>query len=197
MNIIRSSIVMLLLLAIITGVAYPLLVTGLANMLFPWQSNGSLIEQKNRVIGSALIGQNYLSDRYFLGRPSATAQQPYNPLASGGSNLAVSNPVTNETFALRSEQLRQQNPDAGNAIPVDLLTASASGLDPNISVAAAQYQVPRIAKNRQISPEEVESLITAQTEKPLLAFLGEPIINVLQLNIALDEFQQQANRPSR
>ncbi|HEM8182812.1 TPA: potassium-transporting ATPase subunit KdpC [Providencia stuartii] len=196
MNTIRSSIVVLILLAIITGVAYPLLVTGLANVLFPWQAQGSLIQQEERVIGSTLIGQNYQSDRYFFGRPSATADYPYNALASSGSNLAISNPLLNEDFAQRSQQLRMQNPDAGQAIPVDLLTASASGLDPQISVAAALYQTPRIAKNRQIPLKAVESLIAAQTEKPLLAFMGEPVVNVLQLNVALDEFKQQANLPT-
>ncbi|HGM9926714.1 TPA: potassium-transporting ATPase subunit KdpC [Providencia stuartii] len=196
MNTIRSSIVVLILLAIITGVAYPLLVTGLANVLFPWQAQGSLIQQEERVIGSTLIGQNYQSDRYFFGRPSATADYPYNALASSGSNLAISNPLLNEDFAQRSQQLRMQNPDAGQAIPVDLLTASASGLDPQISVAAALYQAPRIAKNRQIPQKAVESLIAAQTEKPLLAFMGEPVVNVLQLNVALDEFKQQANLPT-
>ncbi|WP_272682723.1 potassium-transporting ATPase subunit KdpC [Providencia sp. PROV119] len=196
MNTIRSSIVVLILLAIITGVAYPLLVTGLANVLFPWQAQGSLIQQEERVIGSTLIGQNYQSDRYFFGRPSATADYPYNALASSGSNLAISNPLLNEDFAQRSQQLRMQNPDAGQAIPVDLLTASASGLDPQISVAAALYQAPRIAKNRQIPLKAVESLIEAQTEKPLLAFMGEPVVNVLQLNVALDEFKQQANLPT-
>nr|WP_308410220.1 potassium-transporting ATPase subunit KdpC [Providencia stuartii] len=196
MNTIRSSIVVLILLAIITGVAYPLLVTGLANVLFPWQAQGSLIQQEERVIGSTLIGQNYQSDRYFFGRPSATADYPYNALASSGSNLAISNPLLNEDFAQRSQQLRMQNPDAGQAIPVDLLTTSASGLDPQISVAAALYQAPRIAKNRQIPLKAVESLIAAQTEKPLLAFMGEPVVNVLQLNVALDEFKQQANLPT-
>ncbi|MEX9464018.1 potassium-transporting ATPase subunit KdpC [Providencia vermicola] len=196
MNTIRSSIVVLILLAIITGVAYPLLVTGLANVLFPWQAQGSLIEQNGRVVGSALIGQHYQSDRYFFGRPSATAEFPYNSLASGGSNLAVNNPVLYESFEQRREQLRKQNPDAGQAVPVDLLTASASGLDPNISVAAALYQAPRIAKKREIALREVESLIAAQTENPLLAFMGEPVVNVLQLNIALDELKPQTHQPT-
>ncbi|EKT61703.1 potassium-transporting ATPase subunit KdpC [Providencia burhodogranariea] len=195
MNTLRSSLVMLILLTIITGVAYPLLVTGLANILFPWQATGSLIQKNDHVIGSALIGQNYQSERYFLGRPSVTAEHPYNALSSGGSNFAISNPLLSKTFAERSEQLKKQNPDAGNAIPVDLLTSSASGLDPNMSVEAALYQVPRIAKNRQISQEDVKSVISEQTQQPLLAFLGEPIVNVLQLNIALDDYQQQANTP--
>lgn len=193
MNTLRSSLVMLILLTIITGVAYPLLVTGLANILFPWQAAGSLLQKNDQVIGSALIGQNYQSERYFLGRPSVTAEHPYNALSSGGSNLAISNPLLSKAFAERSEQLKKQNPDVGKVIPVDLLTSSASGLDPNMSVEAALYQVPRIAKNRQISPEDVKLLIIAQTQQPLLAFLGEPVVNVLQLNIALDDHHQRAN----
>lgn len=196
MNMIRSSIVVLVLLAIITGVAYPLFVTGIANVLFPWQAKGSLIEQDNRVIGSALIGQNYQSDYYFLGRPSVTAGHPYNALASGASNLAISNPALNEAFTQRSQQLKAQNPDATPVLPVDLLTSSASGLDPDISVAAALYQAPRIAKNRQLPLKDVESLITAQIQKPLLGFMGEPVVNVLQLNMALDELKQQLNLPN-
>ncbi|HGN1707382.1 TPA: potassium-transporting ATPase subunit KdpC [Providencia rettgeri] len=193
MNMIRSSIVMLVVLTIFTGIAYPLMVTGLANVFFPWQAKGSLITQDDRIIGSALIGQNEQGRGYFHGRPSATAEVPYNTLASGGSNLSVSNPLLQHTMVQRSEQLRAENPDAGNAIPVDLLTASASGLDPNISVDAALYQAPRIAKHRQIPLEEVKSLINSYTENTLLPFLGEPVINVLKLNIALDDYQQQMN----
>lgn len=196
MNMIRSSIVVLALLAIITGVAYPLFVTGIANVLFPWQAKGSLIKQDNRVIGSALIGQNYQSDNYFLGRPSVTADHPYNALASGASNLAISNPALNEAFTQRSQQLKAQNPDATSVLPVDLLTSSASGLDPDISVAAALYQAPRIAKNRQLPLKDVESLMTAQIQKPLLGFMGEPVVYVLQLNMALDELKQQLNLPN-
>ncbi|HEF8771434.1 MULTISPECIES: potassium-transporting ATPase subunit KdpC [Providencia] len=196
MNMLRSSIVVLALLAIITGVAYPLFVTGIANVLFPWQAKGSLIEQDNRVVGSVLIGQNYQSENYFLGRPSATADHPYNALASGASNLAVSNPELNEAFSQRSQQLRAQNPDATSILPVDLLTSSASGLDPDISVSAALYQAPRIAKNRQLSLKDVESLIAIQTQKPLFGFIGEPVVNVLQLNMALDELKQQLNLPA-
>ncbi|MGG4608542.1 potassium-transporting ATPase subunit KdpC [Providencia sp. Me31A] len=197
MNMLRSSIVMLVVLTIFTGIAYPLIVTGLANVFFPWQAKGSLITQDDRIIGSALIGQNELGLDYFHGRPSATAEAPYNTLASGGSNLAVSNPLLQQTMAQRSEQLRAENPDATNIIPVDLLTASASGLDPNISVDAALYQAPRVAKNRQLSLEEVKSLINSYTENALLPFLGEPVINVLKLNIALDDYQQQMNSQTR
>lgn len=193
MNMIRSSIVMLLVLTLLTGIAYPLMVTGLAHVFFPWQAKGSLVTQDEHIVGSKLIGQNVQSEKYFHGRPSATAETPYNPLASGGSNLAVSNPLLQQTMAERSKLLRAQNPEGGNVIPVDLLTASASGLDPNISVDAAIYQAPRIAKNRQLPLEAVKSLIIAQTESHLLPFLGEPVVNVLQLNLALDEYQQQMN----
>ncbi|HHE6467928.1 TPA: potassium-transporting ATPase subunit KdpC [Providencia rettgeri] len=193
MNMIRSSMIMLFILTIFTGIAYPLMVTGLANIFFPWQAHGSLLMQDERIIGSALIGQNVGDIHYFHGRPSATVGSPYNALASGGSNLAVSNPLLQRAMAERSEQLRVENPDATNAIPVDLLTASASGLDPNISIEAALYQAPRIAKNRQIPLDAVKSLIETHTEQALLSFLGEPVINVLKLNLALDEYQQQIN----
>ncbi|ENR5392036.1 TPA: potassium-transporting ATPase subunit KdpC [Providencia rettgeri] len=193
MNMIRSSIIMLFILTIFTGIAYPLMVTGLANIFFPWQAHGSLLTQDERIVGSALIGQNEQGSGYFHGRPSATANVPYNTLASGGSNLAVSNPLLQRAMAERSEQLRVENPDAPNAIPVDLLTTSASGLDPNISIEAALYQAPRIAKSRQIPLDAVKSLIETHTEQALLSFLGEPVINVLKLNLALDEYQQQIN----
>ncbi|EKT55873.1 potassium-transporting ATPase subunit KdpC [Providencia sneebia] len=188
-----SAVIMLLSLTIITGIAYPLMVTGLSQLIFPWQANGSLILQDKQVIGSALIGQNYQSNQYFFGRPSATADSAYNTLASGGSNLAITNPLLTEIFLQRSEYLRAQNPDSGQAIPVDLLTASGSGLDPHISIDAALYQAPRIAKNRQISLDEVKSIIDTQTDNALFHFLGEPVVNVLKLNIALDEYQQQKN----
>lgn len=193
MNMIRSSIVTLLLLTLITGIAYPLVVTGLANVFFPWQATGSLIKENGQVIGSELIGQRYQRDDYFWGRPSATSDMPYNTLASGGSNLAVYNPLLKEIFTQRSAALKEQNPTTNQEIPVDLLTASASGLDPNISVAAALYQAPRIAKSRQIPLETVKSLIAAQTQNTLFAFLGDPVVNVLKLNIALDNEQQQTN----
>ncbi|CAB5595067.1 potassium-transporting ATPase subunit KdpC [Providencia hangzhouensis] len=193
MNMIRSSMIMLFILTIFTGIAYPLMVTGLANIFFPWQAHGSLLMQDERTVGSALIGQNVDDARYFHGRPSSTIDSPYNTLASGGSNLAVSNPLLQQTMIERNEQLRAANPDADNATPVDLLTASASGLDPNISVDAALYQTPRIAKSRQIPLDAVKSLIETHTEQALLPFLGEPVINVLKLNLALDEYQQQIN----
>lgn len=189
MNMIRSSLVVLILLTLVTGFAYPLLVTGLANALYPWQAGGSLIEKQGRILGSALIGQSYQDASYFQGRPSVTADLPYNTLSSGGSNLAVSNPKLTEIFKTRVEALQSQNPQTDGTIPVDLITASASGLDPDISLNAALYQVPRIAKLRQLSEAELISLIKEQTTSPLVSFLGQPVVNVLKLNMALDEYQ--------
>ncbi|HEQ1858852.1 TPA: potassium-transporting ATPase subunit KdpC [Providencia alcalifaciens] len=193
MNMFRSSLMILVLLTLVTGIAYPLLVTGLANVIFPTQSMGSLILQDNRVIGSSLIGQSYQNDNYFYGRPSVTAEMPYNALASGGSNLAISNPLLTKELTERSVALKQHEPNGGDILPVDLLTASSSGLDPHISVAAALYQAPRIAKNRQLSIDKVKSLITDNTQSPLFRFLGEPVVNVLELNLALDTYQREAN----
>ncbi|MDR2989166.1 MAG: potassium-transporting ATPase subunit KdpC [Providencia alcalifaciens] len=193
MSMFRSSLMILVLLTLVTGIAYPLLVTGLANVIFPTQSMGSLILQDNRIIGSSLIGQSYQNDNYFYGRPSVTAEMPYNALASGGSNLAISNPLLTKELTERSVALKQHEPDGGDILPVDLLTASSSGLDPHISVAAALYQAPRIAKNRQLSIDKVKSLISDNTQSPLFRFLGEPVVNVLELNLALDTYQREAN----
>ncbi|WP_433587512.1 potassium-transporting ATPase subunit KdpC [Providencia alcalifaciens] len=193
MNMFRSSFMILVLLTLITGIAYPLLVTGIANVIFPAQSMGSLILQDNRVIGSSLIGQSYQNDHYFYGRPSVTADVPYNALASGGSNLAISNPLLTKELTERAVTLKQHEPDGGDSLPVDLLTASSSGLDPHISVAAALYQAPRIAKNRQLSIDTVKSIIADNTQSPLFRFLGEPVVNVLELNLALDAYQREAN----
>ncbi|HHR6038545.1 TPA: potassium-transporting ATPase subunit KdpC [Providencia alcalifaciens] len=193
MNMFRSSFMILVLLTLVTGIAYPLLVTGIANVIFPAQSMGSLILQDNRVIGSSLIGQSYQNDHYFYGRPSVTADVPYNALASGGSNLAISNPLLTKKLTERAVALKQHEPDGGDSLPVDLLTASSSGLDPHISVAAALYQAPRIAKNRQLSIDTVKSIIADNTQSPLFRFLGEPVVNVLELNLALDAYQREAN----
>ncbi|UBX47903.1 potassium-transporting ATPase subunit KdpC [Providencia alcalifaciens] len=196
MHMFRSSLMILVLLTLVTGIAYPLLVTGLANVIFPTQSMGSLILQDNRIIGSSLIGQSYQNDNYFYGRPSVTAEMPYNALASGGSNLAISNPLLTKELTERSAALKQYEPDGGDTLPVDLLTASSSGLDPHISVAAALYQAPRIAKNRQLPLDKVKSLIADNTQTPLFRFLGEPVVNVLELNIALDQYPWEANSQS-
>jgi len=176
----------LLLLTLATGVGYPLLTTGLAQWLFPAQANGSLIEER----GSVLIGQNFTRPGYFWGRPSATGDAPYNPLASSGSNLAASNPALDKTVAERVAALRAANPLSPQAVPVDLVTASASGLDPAISPAAAHWQAPRVATARQLPLKTVEDLIDANTERPLLAFSGDPTVNVLRLNLVLDALTQ-------
>lgn len=187
MSQLRPAILLLLLLTVISGVVYPLLTTGLAQGLFPAQANGSLLEKQGVARGSALIGQSFTQPGYFWGRPSASGDRPYNPLASGGSNLAASNPALDKAIAERVAALRAANPQAPTAVPVDLVTASASGLDPDISPDAARWQAPRIAASRQIPLAQVEALIDQQTHRPLMPFLGNPTVNVLQLNLALSD----------
>ncbi|MEB7583914.1 potassium-transporting ATPase subunit KdpC [Serratia rubidaea] len=189
MSYLRPALVMLILLTLLTGIAYPLLTTGLAQLLFSQQANGSLLYHGDKLAGSALIGQNFTQSRYFWGRPSATADSAYNAEASGGSNLAASNPELDKAFAERAALLRQANPTMHGPIPVDLLTASGSGLDPQISVAAAQYQLARVAAARQLPPAQVERLIAEYSEHPTPGFLGTTTVNVLQLNQALDALQ--------
>lgn len=186
MSQLRPAAVLLLLLTLITGLIYPLLTTTLAQWLFPAQANGSLIEEAGTVRGSALVGQSFTRADYFWGRPSATADAAYNPLASSGSNLAGSNPALDAAVQQRVAALRAANPQASAAIPVDLVTASASGLDPQISPEAAFWQVPRVASARQLPAETVKQLIEANIQTPFPAFLGEPGVNVLALNRALD-----------
>ncbi|MDU4127573.1 potassium-transporting ATPase subunit KdpC [Pantoea sp.] len=187
MSQLRPAILLLLLLTVISGVVYPLLTTGLAQWLFPAQANGSLLEKQGVARGSALIGQNFTQPGYFWGRPSASGDRPYNPLASGGSNLAASNPALDKAVAERVAALRAANPQAPAAVPVELVTASASGLDPDISPDAARWQAPRIAASRQLPLAQVETLIDQQTHRPLMPFLGDPTVNVLQLNLALSD----------
>lgn len=185
-NILRPALVLFIVLTLITGVAYPLLVTGVARMLFPDQAAGSLILQNGKPVGSALIGQNFSESKHFWGRPSATGPMPYNAAASSGSNLGPLNPALADAVKSRVEALRAADPVNTAPVPVDLVTASASGLDPHISPAAAHYQVGRIAKARGLSPEKVQALVDGQTEKPLLGLIGEPQVNVLKLNLALE-----------
>jgi len=187
MSQLRPAILLLLLLTVISGVVYPLLTTGLAQGLFPAQANGSLLEKQGVARGSALIGQSFTQPGYFWGRPSASGDRPYNPLASGGSNLAASNPALDKAIAERVAALRAANPQAPTAVPVELVTASASGLDPDISPDAARWQAPRIAASRQMPLAQVEALIDQQTHRPLMPFLGNPTVNVLQLNLALSD----------
>ncbi|MCA1358883.1 K(+)-transporting ATPase subunit C [Bradyrhizobium sp. IC3069] len=192
---IRPAIVLLLALTAITGLAYPLAMTGIAGALFPVQAQGSLIEKDGKVIGSALIGQEFKDDKYFHGRPSATlapdpndstktVPAPYNAANSGGSNLGPTSKALADRLKDDVDKLRNENPNA--SVPVDLVTTSASGLDPNISPEAAQFQVPRVAKARNLPEDQVKQLVTASTEGRLLGLLGEPRVNVLALNLALD-----------
>lgn len=182
----RPALLLFILLTLITGGLYPLLTTALGQWWFPDQANGSLIRIDNAVRGSLLIGQNFSSARYFQGRPSATADAPYNPLASGGSNLAASNPALDEAIKARIAALRAANPQATPAVPVELVTASASGLDNGISLDAARWQIPRVAKARNLPEEEVARLVTEATQTPLVDFIGQPVVNLMQLNLALD-----------
>ncbi|BCZ39932.1 potassium-transporting ATPase KdpC subunit [Serratia marcescens] len=186
MTYLRPALVMLILLTLITGIAYPLLTTGLAQLLFPAAANGSLLYQGDKAVGSALIGQNFMRADYFWGRPSATGDSAYNPQASAGSNLAATNPALDKAIAERAAQLRQANPAMSGPIPVDLLTASGSGLDPQISIAAAQYQLARVAAARHLPPEQVAKLIDDNTDRATPNFMGESVVNVLKLNLALD-----------
>lgn len=186
---IRPAIVILALLALITGLIYPLMMTGLAQLIFPRQANGSLIERNGKTLGSELIGQPFDDPKYFWGRPSATGPFPYNAAASSGSNLGPSNPALEGAAKARLEALRAADPGNTLPIPVDLVTASASGLDPHISVAAAQYQVPRVASARDLSEAQVLSLVEEHTQGRAFGFLGEPRVNVLNLNLALDDIQ--------
>ena len=182
----RPAITLFSVITLVTGLIYPLLLTGIAQAAFPAQASGSLIEKDGKAIGSKLIGQNFSDAKYFWGRPSATAPQPYNGTASGGSNLGPLNPALMDAVKSRIEALRSADPENKAAIPVDLVTASASGLDPHISVAAANYQIPRVARARGLDAKALQALVSAHTEDRVLGFLGEPRVNVLELNLALD-----------
>ncbi len=185
-TLVRPAVTLFILLSIVTGLIYPLLVTGIGQALFPKQAAGSLIERDGKRVGSRLIGQNFTGPKYFWGRPSATAPQPYNAAASSGSNLGPLNPALKDTVEARVQALREADPGNTRPVPVDLATASASGLDPHISPAAAEYQVARVAQARGLAPETVRNLVAKQTEDRQWGIFGEPRVNVLELNLALD-----------
>ena len=185
-TLIRPAVALFVLLSAVTGLLYPALVTGLAQAVFPAQAGGSLILRDGRPVGSSLIGQNFSDPKYFWGRPSATSPMPYNAANSGGSNLGPLNPALIDAVKGRLEALKAADPDNKAVVPVDLVTASASGLDPHISVAAARYQAARVARVRGLPAEVVGQLIAEHTEDRLFGLFGEARVNVLELNLALD-----------
>lgn len=182
----RPALSLFVLLSAITGIAYPLAVTGIAQAVFPHEANGSIVTVQGKPVGSTLIGQSFGDPKHFWSRPSATAPMPNNGLASGGSNLGSNNPALLDAVKARVEALRAADPGNTAAVPVDLVTASGSGLDPEISLAAALYQVPRIARARGVAPAEVRRLVESNALRPWLGIVGEPRVNVLALNLALD-----------
>jgi len=184
---IRQCVGIVLLLHVMTGIVYPLVVTGLAQALFRYRANGSLIFRNGQVVGSELVGQSFSAPKYFWSRPSATSPVPYNGANSGGSNLGPLNPALTENVKKRIAALQAADPTSSRTVPVDLVTSSGSGLDPDISPAAAQYQVPRVAKARHLDETVVRRLVAEHTQGRQLGILGEPRVNVLQLNLALDQ----------
>ncbi len=188
-SLLRPAIALFVVLTVLTGVVYPLAVTGIAQLAFPSRANGSLITEGDKVVGSELIGQMFTSPRFFWGRPSATAPLPYNGTGSTGSNQGSSNPALSDAVKDRVTALRAADPGNSAPVPVDLVTASGSGLDPHISLAAAYYQVPRVARERGVAADAVKNLVDAQASAPWLGFFGEPTVNVLRLNRALDKMR--------
>ncbi|KZC23996.1 potassium-transporting ATPase subunit C [Rhodanobacter thiooxydans] len=185
-TLLRPALTLLVLLSVLTGFAYPLAVTGLAQVIFPQKANGSLVERNGKPTGSSLIGQGFTEPKYFWGRPSATTPQAYNGTGSGGSNLGPSNPALADAVKQRLAALRAADPTNAAPVPVDLVTSSGSGLDPEISPAAAQYQLARVARVRGLPVSEVQALMERYTRGRQFGVLGEPRVNVLELNLALD-----------
>lgn len=191
MTLFRPAFLLLILFTLITGGIYPLVTTALGQWWFNAQANGSLIREGDTVRGSRLLGQDFTAPVYFHGRPSATADAPYNPMASGGSNLAGSNPELDKEVAARVAQLRAENPQADTHVPVELITASASGLDGQLSSAAAAWQIPRVAQARHLPVTEVEKMVAEHTTTPLVNFIGQPVVNIVELNLALDALKDK------
>ena len=192
----RPALMMLILLTLVTGVAYPLVVTGIARLAFPRQAEGSLLRVNGRMVGSRLIGQTFDQPQYFWGRLSATGPVPYNAASSSGSNYGPLNPALFDAVRARIAALREADPTATGPVPVDLVTASGSGLDPDISPAAADYQVARVAKARGVGPDQVRGVIRAHTAGRTWGIVGEPVVHVLELNLDLDaRFGTDSARP--
>ena len=185
----KPALVLIIVFTVLTGLLYPLLVTGIAQVVFPGKANGSLLKKDGKAVGSELIGQPFSDPKYFWGRLSATGPFAYNAGASSGSNYGPLNPVLLDAVKKRVQDLRAADPNNVQPIPVDLVTASGSGLDPHISVAAALYQIPRVARSRNMSVENLRALVNRFTDGRQLGFLGEPRVNVLKLNLALDGHQ--------
>ncbi|MFO0388895.1 MAG: potassium-transporting ATPase subunit KdpC [Alphaproteobacteria bacterium] len=190
--VLRSSLMLLVCITLITGIVYPVVVTALSQLVFYHKATGSLIERDGKVIGSELLGQYFTKPQYFWGRPSATTP-PYNAAASGASNLSPANTKLRAAINERIMYLKKSNPDNDQPVPVDLVTSSASGLDPHISIAAAQWQAMRVAKHRKMKTEDVLMLIYKHSEDSLFGVVGQPRVNVLHLNLRLDELSQAAN----
>jgi len=193
---IRPAISLLLVMTALLGIGYPLVITGIAKVAFPREAAGSLILADGKPIGSTLIGQSFSDPKYFWGRPSATTPQPYNGVGSTGSNLGPLNPALIDAVKATVKALRDADPGNTQPVPVELVTASASGLDPEISPAAAQYQAGRVARARSLSVATVAALIAAHQKERFLGFIGEPRVNVLELNLALDGASRAAARPA-
>ena len=185
-SILRPTLVLFGILTVVVGLGYPGAVTGIAQAVFPQEANGSIVLRDGKPVGSALIGQNFSDAKHFWGRPSATSPMPDNAANSGGSNLGPLNPALADAVKARVEALRAADPGNTAPVPVDLVTASGSGLDPHISIAAARYQVARVARARGLPPDQVAGLVERSIERPRVALIGEPVVNVLRLNLALD-----------
>jgi K+-transporting ATPase ATPase C chain len=194
LRMIFSAVALLIVFIVVTGLIYPLAVTGLAQLFFPFQANGSIMIRDSKPIGSILIGQHFDDPKYFWGRPSATQPYPYNASSSSGSNLGQSNRVFLKTIQERVARLKAADPANDKPIPIDLITSSGSGLDPHISLAATEYQVQRVAGIRGLDKDMVLALIAAYSDKRQFGILGEPTVTVLKLNLALDRLQQKMNK---